>query len=483
MIGQTLRHYRIEAKLGEGGMGVVYRAVDTHLDRTVAIKVLPASALADADRKARFVQEAKAASALNHPNIITIHDIDSADGVDFIAMEYVPGKTLDRLAGRRGLKFQEALKYGIQIADALSAAHAAGIIHRDLKPANVMVTEQGLVKVLDFGLAKLSDPAEPDAFALTGSMHVEDRPRSEIGTIVGTAAYMSPEQAEGKKVDARSDIFSFGTVLYEMLAGKRAFAGDSKLSILTAVLHKDPPPLGAVEGVPRDLEKTIARCLRKEPQRRWQTVADLKIALEETLDESERGEAALGQAASARARRGIKGWLWPVLVGLLLGAGVAAYVAQRLIQPTPPSFHRLTFRRGDITSAKFAPDGQTIVYTAAWDGNPAQIFSTRIGGRESRPLGLPEGKLLSVSPSGELAILVGNFASAYDKGTLARVPLAGGAPREILEDVADADWSPDGTTLAVVRVVAGKNRVEFPVGKVLYESEGRPPMALRVSPK
>src|SRR5262249_1435342 len=257
MIGRTVSHYQILEKLGQGGMGVVYKALDTHLDRLVAIKVLPPERVADEDRKRRFVQEAKAASALNHPNIVTIHDIDSADGIDFIAMELVAGKTLDGWIPRHGLRLNETLKYSVQVADALAVAHKAGIVYRDLKPGNVMVTDQGLVKVLDFGLAKLTEPSDCGGDEATRTL----KPTTEEGTIMGTVSYMSPEQAEGKKVDARSDIFSFGALLYEMVTGGRAFQGDSRLSTLTAILREEPKPAGqVVEGLPRELERIIARC-------------------------------------------------------------------------------------------------------------------------------------------------------------------------------------------------------------------------------
>ena len=297
MIGQTLGHYRIDDKLGEGGMGVVYKARDTHLDRPVAIKVLPPERVADPERKRRFVQEAKAASALNHPNIVHIYDIDTASGVDFIAMEYVEGKTLNDVIGRKGLKLGESLTYAVQIADALAAAHAVGIVHRDIKPSNIMVSEKGLVKVLDFGLAKLVEQAEDDPSAPTQTM----RPRTEEGTIVGTAAYMSPEQAEGKKVDARSDIFSFGSVLYEMVTGQRAFRGENRISILSAILHQEPTPINEAlkHLVVPELQNVITRCLRKDPQRRIQHLDDVKLALEELKQESAFGTEAQPQVARA----------------------------------------------------------------------------------------------------------------------------------------------------------------------------------------
>jgi serine/threonine-protein kinase len=287
VIGQSLLHYRLLDKLGEGGMGVVYRAVDTRLDREVAIKVLAPEAMGHPERKRRFIQEARTASALNHPNIITIYDIGAAEAagrtLDFIAMEYVKGRTLYETIGPQGLPLTEALRYGIQVASALEAAHAVGIIHRDLKPANIMVTAQGLVKVLDFGVAKLSEPEEPDPNAPTQTLHRP--PRTTEGTVVGTVAYMSPEQAEGKRVDVRSDLFSFGSMFYEMLTGQRAFQGDSRLSIMASILRDEPGPGGELSGVvPLEVEPILARCLRKDPERRFQSAADLKVVLQELWD-------------------------------------------------------------------------------------------------------------------------------------------------------------------------------------------------------
>jgi Tol biopolymer transport system component len=481
MIGKTLRSYRIESKLGAGGMGVVYKAVDSHLDRTVAIKILGASA-ANADHEKRFVQEAKSASSLNHANIVTIYDIDTqeVDGapVRYIAMEYVAGETLDHLIGRKGLRVRTALKYAAQIADALATAHAAGIVHRDLKPSNLMVTPQGVVKVLDFGLAKLNEEAEADAFAET--VHGDGVPLTEEGTILGTVAYMSPEQAEGKKVDARSDIFSFGSIFYEMVTGQRAFAGKSKLSSLSAVLHKEPPPPSqAVPDVPPELERIIARCMKKDPARRWQNMADVKVAVDELREETESSSIVLKRSGtlSSRAALPAKGWWFlGALILLLVGLLAGAYSARTYLRSAPITFQRLTFRRGDVTAARFGP-GDAIVYSAEWDGTPSALFSTQPGNREARPLGLPAGRILSISRAGEMAILLGGDPV----GTLASATFGGGAPREMLENVSAADWSPNGDTLAVVRTMGGKHRLEYPVGTVLYENDVRPQESPRVS--
>ena len=239
-------------------MGEVYKARDTRLTRFAAIKVLHSQRTADPERRRRFAQEAQAASSLNHPNIVHIYDIDRSSETDFIAMEYVPGKTLDRVARKKGLSVKQAIGYAVQIADALAAAHSAGIVHRDIKPGNIMVAESGAIKILDFGLAKLTERADAGVGGTTITMEAQTRE----GAILGTIAYMSPEQAEGKKVDARSDIFSFGLLLYEILAGRRAFDGNSSLAILSAILRENPPPLGETRNdIPRDLERIVHRCL------------------------------------------------------------------------------------------------------------------------------------------------------------------------------------------------------------------------------
>jgi serine/threonine protein kinase len=482
MIGKALGVYQIDSKLGAGAMGVVYKAVDTSLNRNAALKVLTASAVSNADRERRFVQEARAASSLNHPNIVTIYEIKSGelDGstVRYIAMEFIAGDTLERIIGSKGLRVKEALKYAVQIADGLTAAHAAGIVHRDLKPSNIMVTQQGLLKILDFGLAKLNETSEPDAFADT--LHGQGSPLTEEGTLLGTVAYMSPEQAEGKELDARSDIFSFGSVLYEMLTGRRAFSGASKVATLSAILSKEPAPVAeAVPDLPPELERILGRCLRKEPERRWQTMADVKVALDELRQELETTSSssvarnAVRRITSLRVSR----WLPAALAaGLLLGLLPGAYFADKWFPQEPPSFQRLTFRRGDVLTAHFAP-GNSVAYSARWEGAPSQLFSTMPGNRESRSLGTAKGKILSVSAAGDMAVLLDGPTA-----TLARIPLGGGTPREILENVSDADWAPYGESMAVVRNVGGHHRLEYPIGTVLYQTDVRPPQFVRVSP-
>jgi eukaryotic-like serine/threonine-protein kinase len=414
MIGRTVLHYQIVETLGRGGMGVVYKARDTHLDRFVAIKVLPPEKVTDRERKRRFVQEAKAASALNHPNIVHIYDIAEADGIQFIAMEYVPGKTLDQIIGRKGLRLSEALKYAVQTADALAKAHSAGIIHRDLKPSNIMVTSDGLLKVLDFGLAKLTE-STGGKFGETATMRANEKPDTAEGAIVGTVAYMSPEQAEGKTVDARSDIFSFGSLLYEMITGRRAFHGDSALSTLSAILKEDPKPVSAaVSDAPRDLEKIIARCLRKDPERRLQTMADVKVALLELQDESDSGQLTSTPGISPKSTK--LRWKLAFSVALVLAiflAGTAFYMrSSRMIAPL--RILPLTTYPGSEHSPSFSPDGSQVAFS--WNGEKQENSDI--------------------------------YVRLVDGGTFLRLTMNPAA------DAAPA-WSPDGRQIAFVRDAAG----------------------------
>jgi serine/threonine protein kinase len=363
LVGKHIGPYLVTELIGKGGMGMVFKARDTQLNRDVAIKALPTDRLTDLDRKRRFLQEAKATSTLNHPNIVTVHGITQEQGTDFIVMEYVSGKTLDQLIPNKGSPLKQAVRYALAIADAVSAAHTAGIVHRDIKPSNIMVNKQGRVKVLDFGLAKL---AEPDQLAEKG---LAEPVTTKAGLVFGTAGYMSPEQAEGKPADARSEIFSFGALLYQMVTGRRAFLGDNVITILAAVINQEPIPLATlVPNAPRELEWVITRCLKKDPEHRIQHMVDVKIALEEVL---ERIETPSGPIPVSLPRRR---WLMPALIAVLLGLIAGAWLGQRVFRTQPITFQRITFRHGDVLTAKFAPNG-TIVYSAEWDGAQPTLFA------------------------------------------------------------------------------------------------------------
>ena len=460
MVGQTLGHFEILEKLGEGGMGVVYKARDTHLDRLVAIKILPADKVADRDRRRRFAQEAKSASALNHPGIVTIHDIAQHEGIDFIAMEFVPGRTLDRVIPWHGFGLNETLDYGVQIADALAAAHAAGIVHRDLKPANVIVTEQGRIKVLDFGLAKLVDrpglAAWDDAPTATHTAPVTGH-----GAIVGTVAYMSPEQSEGKVVDARTDIFSFGSLLYEMVTGQRAFQGDSPLSTLTAVLREDPKPVSNIrEGLPRELERVITRCLRKAPERRWQAMADVKVALRELKEEFDSGGLTLSAPAVPRPRRS---WAIAAALTLAVAAGVIGVLLwrDRDARPKSPAVSftaiPLTTYQGREQQPAFSPDGSSVTFT--WNGETEEnwdIYAKLIGPGSPQRLTTDPAMDLSPawSPDGRSIAFVRVRGGRL---IVVVVPSRGGPEREVLETLKVGglgfgqvlSWSADSRILVV----------------------------------
>jgi eukaryotic-like serine/threonine-protein kinase len=446
MIGDILGHYRVLEKLGEGGMGVVYKAQDLHLDRLVALKVLPPEKLTDPARRQRFTQEAKAASALNHPHIITIHDIASDGGIDFIAMEYVAGKTLDQAIPRHGMRLNEALKCAVQMADALAKAHAAGIIHRDLKPGNVMVTDEGQIKVLDFGLAKLTEavPLADDEPTRTV------QPTTDEGTIVGTVAYMSPEQAQGKKVDARSDIFSFGAVLYEVVTGCRAFHGETRASTLAAVLKDEPKPASQVAvGLPKEVERLIRRCLHKDPSHRFQHMDDLKVALEELKEESDSGALAAATAPTQSRR-----WRRWVAIAVGVTAVVAALVIWMVRRPPPGDLRAVTLTSyaGLESEPSFSPDGSKIAFV--WNGDKEDnddIYVLQIGSTGT-PVPLTTNPLPEVGPAWSpddrwIAFL------RRQQGTVAivLVPPIGGTERTLAELTglsSRLSWTPDGRWLA-----------------------------------
>ncbi len=481
MTGKTLGHYRIDSKLGEGGMGVVYLAQDTHLDRRVAVKVLPPEAVANPERKRRFVQEAKAASALNHPNIVTIYDIDSADGVDYIAMEFVPGRSLDQVIGRKGMKVGESLHYAVQIADALARAHQAGIVHRDLKPGNIMVTDEGRVKVLDFGLAKLIERGLPGAESeATRTLAAAHAARTQEGTILGTVAYMSPEQAEGKDVDGRSDVFSLGSVIYEMLTGRRAFQGGSTVSTLAAVINQEPPPMGAV--APPELERVVARALRKDPRRRFQVMEDFHIAIEELKQDLDAGR--LATAPAPFARRTSPAWLAAtaaifavIFAAVGIGAGLWWSARSGANAGLPAMIlTRLTSDAGLATDPAFSPDGKLIAYASDRAGKgDLDIWVQQVSGGE--PVRLTRDKVDESQPSfspdgGRIA-----FRSERDRGGIFVVSALGGEPRRIAELGRRPRFSPDGKQIlywvGVHGVLTGVG------GLFLVPSTGGAPKALR----
>jgi serine/threonine protein kinase len=462
MIGRTVQHFQIVDTLGRGGMGVVYKAKDTHLDRFVAIKVLPPDKLGDPERKRRFIQEAKAASALNHPNIIHIYDIAEDDGILFIAMESVKGRTLEQLIGRKPLGLKDTLNYGVQIADALARAHAAGIVHRDLKPSNIIVSEDGTVKLLDFGLAKLSERTSGE-FGETKTLATEEEAQTAEGMIVGTVAYMSPEQAEGKPVDERSDVFSFGSVLYEMATGRRAFQGKTALSTLSAILKEEPRAASLLApGLPRDLDKVITRCLRKDPARRFQHSADLKVALSELKEDSESGtiEAHPGRTEPLR---GARLTLTSAVIGTLaVAACLGLWLWSRGASAPGPNIIPLTTYPGDEISPSFSPDGSQVAF--AWNAlengtshTNFDIYTTVIGSGERVQLTKDPADESSPawSPDGRSIAFVRTLSQ--DRAGVFVISAIGGRERKLTEIQLsglepfsrDLDWFPDSRSLAV----------------------------------
>jgi Tol biopolymer transport system component len=474
--GTKLGPYEIQSPLGAGGMGEVYRARDTRLERIVAVKILPANYSADAERLRRFEQEARAAAALNHPNILAIFDIGSEGGAPYIVSELLEGDTLRERMREGILPLRKAIDYGSQIARGLAAAHDKGIVHRDLKPENVFVTKDGHVKILDFGLAKLvAASAAPE---LTNAPTM-DAPVADLhttpGLVMGTVGYMSPEQVRGLPSDHRADIFSLGAILYEILAGKRAFKGQTSADAMSAILKEDPPELSEINhAVPPAIDRIIRHCLEKNPAERFQSARDVAFGLEALSSIS--SAAGVETAAGAGAHAGAplrRTWLL-VLATLVVVAAAAFWGGRALLPVSEPIFTRLTFRSGYVSSARFASDGQTIVYSAGFGAEPIQIYTTRPGATQSRELGFKNSSILGMSRGDEMAITLDHnfFIANASWGTLARVPFTGGAPREIAENVLCADWSPDGESLAVARQANNHVRIEYPPGKVLYETSG-----------
>jgi len=423
-------------------MGVVYRARDERLARDVAVKVIAGSVAKDPERLRRFQTEARAAGRLSHPNIVTIHDVGSTGGSPYIVSEMLEGETLRERLAAGPLPVRRGMASAIQLAKALAAAHVAGIIHRDLKPENLFLTANGTLKVLDFGIAKLfqEDGAQEDS--TTGIAPG----LTQTGTVLGTASYMAPEQIRVQQIDHRADLFAFGAILFEMFTGERAFPGATPADRMSAILGADPRPLPkAVEAETPGIGRVIAHCLEKRPEDRFQSAEDLAFTLE-LIDEREPAEEG--------------------------GAGGVLHSERAPIRF--PTFERLTYREGSIRNARFAPDGQSVIYGIQLEGRPTDVMWYFPGSPESRTVGPPGTDLFSVAPTGELAVslrvhTMGGFIS---KGTLGRMPPGGGAARELLEDVSEADWDPEGRQLLVVREVRGMTRLEYPIGRVLYQTTG-----------
>jgi eukaryotic-like serine/threonine-protein kinase len=473
--GTKVGSYEIIAPLGAGGMGEVYRARDSKLGRFVAIKILPQSFASDVEHRQRFHREAQTLASVNHPNILSIYDTANDGNVFYLVCELLEGTNLRHRLREGPIPLRRCVDIGVQVANGLAAAHEKGIVHRDLKPENIFLLKDGRVKILDFGLAKQSMPSHDGNTLSFADVQTND------GAVLGTVGYMSPEQVRGRQVNARSDIFSLGVVLYEMIAGKRAFAGESAVEVLNAILKEDPADLSLCDrNAPKGLCGLVHRCLEKNPEQRFESARDLAFALEAV--ESPSSTAAKTIPSSSH---GARVFAYAVVFGLFvvtsffLGRHFHASRASAL-----PVFHRLTFRPGTIFRARFAPDGRSIVYGAKMDGGPARVFVTSSDSPESRSLEAADLSLLAISDSGELAVARGcsHEGSLVDcRGTLARMPLTGGAPRDVMENVQAADWLPKTNDLAVAYKVGGMYRVEFPIGNNVYETSGWI-SSIRVSP-
>ncbi len=469
--GTKLGPYEIQTPLGAGGMGEVYRARDSRLDRTVAIKVLPQHLSSNPDLKQRFEREAQAISSLNHPRICTLHDVGYQDGVDFLVMEYMEGESLSERLRKGPLSLREALKVGIEVCEALEAAQRAAIVHRDLKPGNIMLTKNG-AKLMDFGLAKavagFGSAASAPLLSATKTMSQATpmTPLTSAGMVIGTMQYMSPEQIEGKEADARSDLFALGAVLYEMATGSRPFEGKSQISLANAILEKDPEPMRMLKPLtPVAFERVVSSCLAKNPDDRFQNAHDVRIELEWIAKDLPQ----LLASPSVPAAKPFFRWLpWALAAVAILTA--AAFFLPRH-EKHAPTYKDVSYREGALLGARFSHDGQTIVYGGSWEGQPTQIFVARLESPESRPLGISGAEVASISSSDELAVFIGCEEAFFLNcgGTLATVSLAGGSPRTLAEHVTQADWHPDGKRLVISVTSPDGPRLEFPPGHVLYQ--------------
>ncbi|MGN6591291.1 MAG: protein kinase domain-containing protein, partial [Terriglobales bacterium] len=475
--GERLGPYEILGAVGAGGMGEVYRARDTRLQREVAVKLLPVGRLEDAGALRRFEQEARTLAALNHPNLLTVFDVGTtAAGALYLVTELLEGGTLRERLTAGKLPQRTAVDFGMQMARGLAAAHDKGIIHRDLKPENIFCTADGRVKILDFGLAKLTSEAgaEDKTLAETGTA---------AGVVLGTVGYMAPEQARGQAADARSDIFSLGCVLYEMLAGRRAFRGDSAADVISAILREDPPDLASgstsgtgtgsgVGAVPVALERIVRHCLEKEPRQRFQSASDVAFSL---ADLSSAGSAASGAIAAVTAPRSGRRLFFAAAGALGLAAAVALTWWLKPGAGALPQFQRVTYQQGTIFNARFLPDGQGILGAAAWNNAAAGLFTGRLDASGLSPVAADADRVLAVK-SGEAAVLqhVSTVGGWVEIGTLATMPLAGGSPRPLLDNIQYADYNPIHGDLAITRFHNDSNSfsLEYPIGHVLYQAPG-----------
>ncbi len=473
--GTRLGAYEILSPLGAGGMGEVYRARDARVDRLVALKVLPEEFFENEERKGRFEREAKLLASLNHPGVATLYSFEEIHGSSgspahhILVMELLEGDTLRQRLAAGALPVRKALDLGAQMARALAAAHESGIVHRDFKPENVVLTKDGRPKILDFGLA-----TQRTAVAGDDTKSPTVAKATDPGTLMGTVGYMAPEQVKGQPADARSDIFAFGCVLFEMVTGRRAFKGDSAIETMNAILKEEPPePDVTGAKVPPDVDRCIRHCLEKNPAERFQSARDLAFDLEALTGSSATGRAP-AVASTGRRRRLTGAALATAVLLTIVGAHLAGYRRGKRAGGAVPSFAQLTFRQEPIFNARLAPDGKTVVYSASPAGNVPQIFSVRADYAGASPRRLLPGQLLSISSQGELAVLIRPrwVGHSLFEGTLARMPIEGGAPREVLDGVREAEWNPEGSDLAIIRAVGGKDRLEFPAGKVLCETGG-----------